>query len=60
MKAIIYTQYGPLEGLRIRDIDRPEPKADEVLIKVKATTAPTIRGRVLSDGRSPTTSSTTP
>jgi NADPH:quinone reductase-like Zn-dependent oxidoreductase len=36
MKAIITTKYGPPEVLEIREVDKPNPKKDEVLIKVKA------------------------
>lgn len=38
MRAAIHTKYGPPEVLRIEEIDKPRPQADEVLIKVYATT----------------------
>jgi len=38
MKAMIYTRYGPPEVVRIQDVDVPAVKADEVLIKIHATT----------------------
>jgi len=39
MKAIVWTKYGPPDGLQLQDVDKPAPREDEVLIKVHATTA---------------------
>jgi len=38
MKAIVCERYGAPDVLQLKEVDRPVPKADEVLIRVHATT----------------------
>jgi NADPH:quinone reductase-like Zn-dependent oxidoreductase len=38
MKAVVQDRYGPPDVLRIEDVPKPEPKDDEILVRVRAST----------------------
>ncbi len=38
MRAVVHDRYGPAEVLRLEEVSRPDPKDDEVLIRIHAAT----------------------
>jgi len=47
MKAAIYTHYGPPEVVQITDVEKPVPKDDEVLIKIRAASVNPLDWRLM-------------
>lgn len=39
MRAVVWTAYGPPDVLQLRDVPRPVPGPNEILVRVRATTA---------------------
>jgi NADPH:quinone reductase-like Zn-dependent oxidoreductase len=38
VRAIVCTRYGPADGLQLREVEKPIPKDDEILVRIYATT----------------------
>ena len=53
MKAIVCTKYGPPDVLQLREVEKPTPKDDEVLIRIYAATVTSGDVRIRSSTYSP-------
>ena len=47
MKAAVYTRYGPADVVQITDLEKPVPKDNEVLIKVRAASVNPLDWRLM-------------
>ena len=50
MKAAVYRKYGPPDVVQIEDVQKPVPKDNEVLLKVRAASVNPLDWKVMSGG----------
>lgn len=48
MKAIVYTKYGPPDVLELKEVEKPTPKDDEVLIEVQAASVNALEWHIVT------------
>jgi len=46
MKAAVYSRYGPPDVVEIRDVEKPVPRDDEVLVEIRAASVNTLDWRL--------------
>ena len=47
MRAVVHTRYGPPDVLKLRDVERPTPDADQVLVRVRAASVNAADGHLM-------------
>ncbi len=50
MKAAVYTRYGPPDVVEVNDLEKPVPKDNEVLIRVRAASVNPLDWKLMRGG----------